>query len=109
MDCTHYTTERRKGQHLSLEERVTIELRLKDSWNINQIAKDLSGTVLVYHGKVKHYKAHAGQAAYELNRQRGVKTTKLLACIDAVQLCGCGTDAHQEHRPAGKGQSESET
>ena len=69
MDCTHYTPETRKGQHLSFEERVTIELRLKDGWNINQIAKDLKrsynaikkeiarGTVLLYHGKVKRYKA----------------------------------------------------
>jgi IS30 family transposase len=93
MDCNHYTTETRKGQHLSYEERVTIELRLKDGWNINQIAKDLNrsynaikkeiarGTVLLYHGKVKRYKARAGQVAYELNRKRCVKTTKLLECL----------------------------
>ena len=97
MDCTHYTTETRKGQHLSIEERVAIELRLKDEWNINQIAKELNrsynaikkeiarGTVLLYHGKVKRYKARAGQAAYELNRQRCVKTTKLLECLRFIR------------------------
>lgn len=97
MDCTYYNTETRKGQHLSFEERVTIELRLKDNWNINQIAKDLKrsynavkkeiarGTVLLYHGKVRRYKARAGQAAYELNRQRCVKTTKLLECMRFIQ------------------------
>ena len=97
MDCTYYTTETRKGQHLSFEERVTIELRLKDGWNINQIAKALNrsynavkkeiarGTVLLYRGKVKRYKARAGQAAYELNRQRCVKKTKLLACMRFIR------------------------
>lgn len=97
MDCTHYTTETRKGQHLSFEERVIIELRLKDEWNINQIAKEMKrsynaikkeiarGTVLLYHGKVKRYKARAGQAAYELNRQRCVKTMKLLECLRFIR------------------------
>lgn len=97
MDCTNYTTETRKGKHLSFEERVTIEIRLKDGWNINQIAKDLKrsynavkkevarGTVLLYHGNVKRYKARAGQAAYELNRQRCVKTTKLLECLRFIR------------------------
>lgn len=97
MDCTNYTTETRKGQHLSFEERVTIELRLKDKWNINQIAKELGrsyngikkeierGTVLLYHGKVKRYKARAGQAAYELNRQKCVKTSKLLECMRFIR------------------------
>ena len=42
MDFTHYTTETRKGQHLNFEERMTIELRLKDGWNINQIRCEYS-------------------------------------------------------------------
>ena len=93
MDCTYYTTETRKGQHLSFEERVTIEVRLKDGWNINQIARDLNhsydavkneiarGTVLLYNEKVKRYKARIGQATYALNRRKCVKPTKLLACM----------------------------
>lgn len=76
---------------------MTIEIRLKDGWNINQIAKDLKrsynavkkevtrGTVLLYHGKVKRYKVRAEQAAYELNRQRCVKTTKLLECLRFIR------------------------
>lgn len=97
MDCIFYTTETRKGQHLSFEERVMIELRLKDGWNINQIAKKLKrsynaikngiarGTVMLYYGKVKCYKARAGQAAYELNRQKCVRTTKLLECMHFIR------------------------
>lgn len=93
MDYTNYTTETRKGQHLSFEERVIIELRLKDGCNPNQIAKELNrsynaikkeiarGTVLLYHGKVKRYKARAGQEAYEQNRRKCVKSAKLMRCM----------------------------
>ena len=42
MDCLDCITKIRKGQHLSYEERVIIELRLKKSWNVNKIAKELN-------------------------------------------------------------------
>ena len=42
MDCLDCITKIRKGQHLSYEERVIIELRLKESWNVNKIAKELN-------------------------------------------------------------------
>ena len=41
MDCTNRTTERRKGQHLTFEERVIIQTRWNDGWNINQISKEI--------------------------------------------------------------------
>ncbi len=41
MDCTNYTTERRRGQHLTFEERVIIRTRWNDGWNNNQIAKEI--------------------------------------------------------------------
>ena len=77
-----YTTEHRKGQHLTSEERHEIEVRLnKDQWSIYKIAKSLHrpyntikneikrGTVLLYNGTVKRYKADAGYEAYLENRQ----------------------------------------
>lgn len=97
MDHTNYTTETRKGQHLSFEERVIIEFRMKDGWNINQIARNLNrsynaikkeiarGTVPLYHGKFKRYKARAGQEAYEQNRQKCVKSAKLLKCMPFIR------------------------
>ena len=69
MDNPNYTTEHRKGQHLLNEERYEIEVRLKDGWSIYKIAKHLGrayntikdeverGTVTLYNGKVKRYKA----------------------------------------------------
>ena len=35
------TTEHRKGKHLSYEERVIIQTRLKDGWNPNRIAREI--------------------------------------------------------------------
>ncbi len=68
MDCTYYTTETRKGQHLSFEERVTIKLRLKDGWNINQIAKDLNRS---YNGIKK--RSHVAQCCCITERSSGTR------------------------------------
>ena len=69
MDNPNYTTEHRKGQHLLNEERYEIVVRLKDGWSIYKIVKHLGrayntikdeverGTVTLYSGKVKRYKA----------------------------------------------------
>ena len=81
MDQVHSTTEHRKGKHLSFEERVVIQTRLKDGWTPNRIAGELGcapntvrneikrGTVTLYRGNIFHYKAKVGQAAYEKNRE----------------------------------------
>ena len=43
MDHLHSTTtEHRKGKHLSYEERVVIQTRLKDGWTPNRIAKEIA-------------------------------------------------------------------
>ena len=80
MDNTYYTTEHRKGQHLFSEERHEIEVRLKDGWTINRIAKHIGrpyntikneiarGTVELYGGKAKRNKADEGEKVYRENR-----------------------------------------
>ena len=90
MDCTNYTTETRKGQHLTLEERYFIQFKLKEGWNINMIAKELGrsyncikneikrGMTSLYNGKVMRYKARVGQAVYELNRRKCVKAISIM-------------------------------
>ena len=74
------TTARKKGSHLTYDERMVIQLRTKDGWNPNRIAKEIGcapntvrneirrGTVSLYRGNVHRYKAEAGQATYESNR-----------------------------------------
>ena len=82
MDETNYTTEHRKGQHLTSEERHIIEVRWnKDKRSIYGIAKELGrpyntvkneimrGTVLLYNGKVRRYKADIGYSVYLEHRQ----------------------------------------
>ena len=68
MDSLHSTMNQHvKGKHLSFEERVIIQLRLKDGCSLRAIARELNcspstisyeikrGTVKLYHGKVKRY------------------------------------------------------
>ena len=82
MDHLHSTTtEHKKGQHLTFEERVLIQTRLKDGWNPNRIAREIGcaantvrneikrGTVTLYKGNIYRYKATAGQNVYKRNRQ----------------------------------------
>ena len=71
------TTEHQKGNYLSYDERILIQVRLKDGWSANKIAKEIGcafntgrneirrGTVMLYSGRVHRYKAKAGQAAYD--------------------------------------------
>jgi IS30 family transposase len=81
MDYPHNTTEHAKWKHLTFQDYVIIELRLKDGWSANRIArKELhcspntvrniirKGMVSLYHGKVRRFKAKAAWAAYNQNR-----------------------------------------
>ena len=73
MDNTNHTTEHRKGQHLLSEERHEIEVRLKEGHTAYWIVKQLNrpyntikneiecGTVTLYNGKIKRYKADEGE------------------------------------------------
>ena len=81
MDHVCFTTTRHeKGKHLSYDERVLIQIRLKDGWSANKIAKEIGcapnsvrneirrGTVSLYRGNVKRCKVKVGQATYQQNR-----------------------------------------
>ena len=95
MDNTYHTTEHRKGQHLLSEERHEIEVRRKDGWSIYRIAKHLGrpyntikneikrGTVSLYNGKVRRYKADEGETVYLERRQNCRRQYRCLA-IDTL-------------------------
>lgn len=80
MDNTNHTTEHRKGQHLLREERHEIEVLMKHGWTVYRIAQYLGrpyntvkneinrGTVPLYNGKRKRYKADEGERVYKENR-----------------------------------------
>lgn len=97
MDNPNCNTKRRKGQHLSLEERVEIEIRLKDGWTKYRIAKSLGcayntikneyerGKVLLYNGRVERYKASVGQQKYMEHRQNSRKKYRCLETVDFLK------------------------
>ena len=95
MDNLNYSIEHKKWQHLKSEERHFIEVQLKMGWNINKIAKALNrsyntikneikrGTVELYNGKVKRYKADMGKAKYDEHRKNCAPKFK---CLEKVRF-----------------------
>jgi len=93
MDNPNCSTEHKKGQHLTREERHDIEVHLKDGWSKYRIAKHLRrpfntikneisrGTVALYHGRVFRYKAIAGEQKYYENRR---SSTRKYRCLETV-------------------------
>ena len=83
MDQNHFTTDtlRKKGAHLTFEERVVIQTRLRDKQSYRSIAREIGccvntvrnevkrGKVLCYNGKVERYRAADGQSTYEAHRE----------------------------------------
>lgn len=74
-----YVTQ--KGAHLTFEERVIIQTRLRDKQSYRSIAREIGccvntvrnevkrGKVLCYNGKVERYRAADGQSTYEAHRE----------------------------------------
>ena len=97
MDNTNYTTEHRKGQHLSRKERWEIQIRLKDGWTIYRIAKEMGrayntikneikrGTVSLYDGKQQRYKPEKGEAVYREHRKNSRRKFHCLAAAPFLQ------------------------
>lgn len=85
------TTSHKKEKHLSFEERIIIQLRIKDKYFIRVIAREIGcspttvsneikcGTILMYKNHSPYYRAKAGQAAYESNRRNSCRTYDFIA------------------------------
>lgn len=83
-------TERRKGQHLRMEDRILIEIRKKEKKSNRAIARELNcspstianelkrGKVNIYNGQVSRYKAKVGQATYKAHRENSRNSCKVL-------------------------------
>ena len=98
MDHSNINTELRKNKHLNYEERITIQLRLKDGLTPYKIAKELGrpiNTILneirrgtttqIKQGKhVEVYLADTGEAVYKKHRSNSCRTFKLLECSDFI-------------------------
>lgn len=85
------TTSHKKEKHLSFEERIIIQLRIKDKYFIRVIVREIGcspttvsneikcGTILMYKNHSPYYRAKAGQAAYESNRRNSCRTYDFIA------------------------------
>lgn len=98
MDYLNNTTNSRKHKHLNFEERMTIQLRLKDGYSPYKIAKELGrasntirneiarGTVtqIIQGRKVEIYLADAGENVYLANRNHCCPKFKRLQCTGFI-------------------------
>ena len=91
MDYPNHITDHKKGKHLTYEDYVVIELRLKDGWTPNAIAKKelhcaantvrniiKKGMTPLYNGKVLRFKAKTAWNAYQENRSHSCRTYEAL-------------------------------
>ena len=98
MDSLHsIMPEHQKGKHLSFEQRVIIQTRLNDGRSIRAIARELCcspstisyevrrGTVTLYRGKQKRYKADHGQSVYQTNRRHCGRKSDFLKKSDFIK------------------------
>ena len=117
MDHPNHITYHQKGKHLTFEDYVLIELRIKDGWTANRIAtKELhcspntvrniikKGITSLYHGKVYRFKARTAWAAYQQNRSNCCRNYDALdkrGFISYVEELFTGTKAgHWMHVPS---------
>lgn len=98
MDYPNNNTNPRKHKHLNFEERITIQIRLKDGYSPYKIAKELGrasntirneiarGTVtqIIQGRKVDLYLADAGENIYLQNRKYCFPKFKYLSCKDFI-------------------------
>ena len=91
MDYPNHITNHEKGKHLTYEDYVVIELRLKDGWKPNATAKKelncsantvrntiKKGMTPLYNGKVFRFKAKTAWKVYQENRRRSCRTYETL-------------------------------
>ena len=91
MGYSNHITNHEKGKHLNYEDYVVIELRLKDGWTPNAIAKKelhcaantvrniiKKGMTPLYNGKVLRFKAKTAWKAYQENRNHSCRTYEAL-------------------------------
>ena len=101
MDQNHFTTDtlRKKGAHLTFEERVIIQTRLRDKQSYRSIAREIGccvntvrnevkrGKVLCYNGKVERYRAADGQSTYEAHRENCGRKCDAIAKEHSSTMC----------------------
>jgi len=98
MDYPNNNTEPRKNKHLNFEERMLIQLRLKDGFSPYKIAKELKRPINTILNEIRRgtttqikqekyfevYLADTGEAVYKKHRINCCRTFKRLECSDFI-------------------------
>lgn len=98
MDYPNNNTESRKNKHLNFNERMTIEIRLKDGLSPYKIAKELdrpintvlneirrgTTTQIKQNKTIELYLADTGNAIYNKHRKNACRSFKRLECSDFI-------------------------
>lgn len=98
MDYPNNNTELRKNKHLNFEERMLIQLRLKDGFSPYKIAKELKRPINTILNEIRRgtttqikqekyvevYLADTGEAIYKKHRINCCRTFKRLECSDFI-------------------------
>lgn len=88
------TSKHQKEKHLSFEEHVIIQTRIKDGFSLRAIAREIGcspstisyevkrDAVLLYNGKQKRYKAEQGNDVYHANHCLAIRefSREQIAC-----------------------------
>jgi len=97
MDKKHHSTTQYKCKHLSMEERLKIEIRCQDGWKPGRIAKELGrsyntiknelrrGTVQDSPTAPPHYSAKAAERRYREKRKSCRRKSKFLVACKFIQ------------------------
>lgn len=100
MEYPNNNTQSRKNKHLNLEERIMIEIRLKDGFSPYKIAKEIERpittilneihrgtTTQIKQGKpVEMYLADTGEAIYRKHRLNSCRAFKRLECCKFIKF-----------------------
>lgn len=99
MDYPNDNTALRKSKHLNFEERMTIQLRLKDGFTSYKIAKELGRLINTITNEIRRgtttqiklgktievYLADTGEAVYHKHRLNSCRSYKRLECSSFIE------------------------
>jgi len=98
MDYQNNNTESRKNKHLNFEERMIIQIRLKDGFSAYKISKELNRSINTILNEIRRgtttqikqgsyiemYLADTGEAVYKAHRLHSCRTFKRLECSEFI-------------------------
>lgn len=86
MENINTNTKHRKGQHLTYENRVEIEIRLKDGWSKYKIAKHLGCSYNTIRTNMNEERCYYTKANKSVTKHQKVKKFMKLIAVTAEEI-----------------------